>query len=84
VESRFREEILYREGLAMGLDKDDTIVKRRMAQKMEFLSEDVANAHEPTTEELKAWYQKNGEKFALPSRATFRPLYFSPDHRSQS
>ena len=40
----------------MGLDKDDTIVKRRMAQKMEFLAEDVAAAHEPTTEELKAWF----------------------------
>ena len=42
VESFIRQEVLYREGLAMGLDKDDTIVKRRMAQKMEFLSEDVA------------------------------------------
>ena len=39
-------------GSAMGLDKDDTIVKRRMAQKMEFLSEDVAAAHEPSTAEL--------------------------------
>jgi peptidyl-prolyl cis-trans isomerase C len=45
VENRVREEILYREALTMGLDKDDTIVKRRMAQKMEFLSEDVTNAH---------------------------------------
>ena len=40
----------------MGLDKDDTIVKRRMAQKVQFLAEDVAAAHEPTTAELKAWY----------------------------
>ncbi len=44
VEDKIREEVLYREGLAMGLDKDDTIVKRRMAQKMEFLAEDVAAA----------------------------------------
>jgi peptidyl-prolyl cis-trans isomerase C len=42
VESKVQEEILYREALAMGLDKDDTIVKRRMAQKMQFLAEDVA------------------------------------------
>ena len=49
----------------MGLDKEDTIVKRRMAQKMEFLSEDVASAHEPSTDELKAWYAKNSQKFAL-------------------
>jgi peptidyl-prolyl cis-trans isomerase C len=83
VESRVREEILYREALTMGLDKDDTIVKRRMAQKMEFLSEDVANAHEPSSAELKIWYEKNGDKLAQPSRATFRHLYFSPDHRGQ-
>ena len=65
VENRVREEILYREALAAGLDKDDDIVKRRMAQKIQFLAEDVANAHEPTTAELKAWFEKNGNKFAL-------------------
>ena len=43
----------------MGLDKDDEIVKRRMAQKMQFLAEDVAAAREPTTAELKGWYEKN-------------------------
>jgi parvulin-like peptidyl-prolyl isomerase len=81
VEDRVREEVLYREGLAMGLDKDDTIVKRRLAQKMQFLAEDVAAAHEPTTAELKAWFEKNSSKFALPSRYSFRHLYFSPDKR---
>jgi peptidyl-prolyl cis-trans isomerase C len=84
VEDKVREEVLYREGIAMGLDKDDTIVKRRMAQKMQFLAEDVAAAHEPTTAELKVWFEKNGEKFALPSRTSFRHLYFSPDRRGPS
>jgi len=83
VENKVQEEILYREGLAMGLDKDDTIVKRRMAQKLQFLAEDVAAAHEPSTTELKAWYEKNRDKFALPSRVSFRHLYFSPDRRGQ-
>jgi hypothetical protein len=83
VEDRVREEVLYREGLAMGLDKDDEIVKRRMAQKMQFLAEDVAAAHEPSTTELKAWFDKNKEKFALPSRYSFRHLYFSPDKRGK-
>jgi peptidyl-prolyl cis-trans isomerase C len=83
LESFVRQEILYREGLAMGLDKDDTIVKRRMAQKMEFLSEDVAAAHEPTTLELKDWYAKNSRQFALPGRATFRHLFFGFDRRGQ-
>jgi peptidyl-prolyl cis-trans isomerase C len=84
VESKVREEVLYREALAMGLDKEDTIVKRRMAQKMAFLAEDVASAHEPTSAELKAWFLKNGQRFALPSRASFRHLYFSPDRRGQA
>ena len=52
VENRVQEEILYREALAMGLDKDDTIVKRRMAQKMQFLAEDVGAAREPERSEL--------------------------------
>ena len=82
VEDKIKEEVLYREGLVMGLDKDDTIVKRRMAQKVQFLAEDVATAHEPSTAELKAWFEKNSSKFALPSRYSFRHLYFSPDKRS--
>ena len=84
VEDRVREEVLYREGLAVGLDKDDEIVKRRMAQKMQFLAEDVAAAHEPTTAELKTWFDKNSNKFALPSRYSFRHLYFSPDKRGKN
>ena len=56
-------------------------MKRRMAQKMQFLAEDVAAAKEPTTAELKEWFEKNSAKFALPSRVSFRHLYFSPDRR---
>src|SRR5271165_799988 len=84
VEDKVREEVLYREALAMGLDKDDTIVKRRMAQKMQFLAEDVAAAHEPSTAELKPWFEQNSSKFALPSRYSFRHLYFSPDKRGKN
>jgi peptidyl-prolyl cis-trans isomerase C len=84
VEDKVREEVLYREALAMGLDKDDTIVKRRMAQKMQFLAEDVAAAHEPSTAELKTWFEKNSNKFALPSRYSFCHLYFSPDKRGKN
>jgi peptidyl-prolyl cis-trans isomerase C len=81
VDIRVREEVLYREALALGLDKEDTIIRRRLAQKMEFLSEDLANAREPTTEELKVWFERNSSRFALEPRATFRHLYFSPDAR---
>jgi hypothetical protein len=81
VAARVREEILYREALALGLDKDDTIVKRRLAQKMEFLAEDVSGLREPAPDELRSWYGKHGERFALPGRRSFRHLYFSLDRR---
>jgi peptidyl-prolyl cis-trans isomerase C len=81
VETKVQEEVLYREGLAMGLDKDDTIVKRRMAQKMQFIAEDVAAARTPTSAELIAWFEKNTDKFREPPRVSFRHLYFAPDKR---
>jgi len=81
VENKVQQEVLYREALAMGIDKDDEIVKRRMAQKMQFLAEDVAAAREPTAVELKRWFDKHSALFALPPRLSFRHLYFSPDRR---
>jgi len=81
IETKVRQQVLYREALAMGLDKNDEIVERRMAQKMQFLAEDIAAAHEPTSEELRAWYAENSDRFALPGRVSFRHLYFSPDQR---
>ena len=83
VENKIQQEILYREALAMGLDKDDEIVKRRMAQKMQFLAEDEAAAREPTTAELQSWYEQHRATFAQPSRFGFRHLYFSPDRRGK-
>jgi hypothetical protein len=79
VEDRIREDVLYREALALGLDKEDTIVRRRMAQKMQFLAEDVAAAREPTTDELRFWFTENSDLFAMPARLSFRHLYFSTD-----
>ena len=81
VEDRIREDVLYREALALGLDKEDTIVRRRMAQKMQFLAEDVAAAREPATDELRSWFADNSALFALPGRVSFRHLYFSTDRR---
>jgi peptidyl-prolyl cis-trans isomerase C len=81
IADKVREEVLYREALALGLDKDDTIVKRQLARKMEFLAEDVSKLEEPKPGELKAWFEKNGERFAMPPRVTFRHVYFSPDRR---
>lgn len=81
VEQRVREEILYREAVALGLDKGDTIVRRRLAQKMEFLAEDASAIPEPSPEEIKSWFESNKQRFALAPRVSFRHLYFSADGR---
>ena len=54
LDGKIREEVLSREATALGLDKDDTIIKRRLAQKMEFVMDDVAALREPTDDELQA------------------------------
>ena len=81
VASWVRDEVLFREALALGLDQNDTIVKRRMVQKMEFLAEDLSELREPSRPELEAWFQGHAGAFSRPARATFRQLYFSPDRR---
>jgi peptidyl-prolyl cis-trans isomerase C len=83
VDSKVREEILYREALALGLDQGDTIVKRRMAQKMEFLAEDVSDLREPSRDELAAWFATNARRFTVAGRMSFRHLYFSFDKRGE-
>ena len=74
-----KEEILYREALALGLDKDDLVIRRRMRQKMEFLNADLAERREPTDAELQAYLDANPEKFRLPPRYSFRQIYLGPD-----
>ena len=83
VDSKIREEILYREAMALGLEKGDTIVKRRLAQKMEFLADDISTLRDPEIDELKAWFEKNQERFALPTLVSFHHAYFSPDRRGR-
>ena len=81
IEERVHEEVLYREALALGMDKNDAIVRRQLARKMDFVAEDLSKLDEPTPQELKAWFDKHASQFALPARLTFRHVYFSPDRR---
>jgi peptidyl-prolyl cis-trans isomerase C len=83
IELKVREEVLYREALALGLDKDDEIVKRRLAQKMDFLAEGVSVNRDPPADTLKLWFKDNQQRFSLPARVSFRHLYFSPDQRGE-
>lgn len=84
IEERVHEEVLYREALALGMDKDDVIVRRQLARKMEFVAEDLSRLDEPTPQQLKAWFDQHASQFALPARVTFRHVYFSPDRRGVS
>ena len=79
VERDIEEEMLFRQGLALGLDQDDEIVRRRIVQKMRFLLEDLSAPGEPSDAELNAYYQANAEKYAVPPRITFSHIYFSRD-----
>ena len=81
VEAEIREQVLYREALAMGLDEDDTIVRRRMAQKVEFLFNDLADVIEPGDEELQEYLDANPDKFSEPARTSFTHVYFNADRR---
>jgi hypothetical protein len=81
VEAQIREEILYREALAMGLDRDDTIVRRRMAQKVEFMFNDLADTVEPTDQELQRFLEENPDRFREPARTSFIHVYLNADRR---
>lgn len=67
LENDIREEVLSREAISQGLDKDDRIIRHRLAQKMQYLFEDVAMIDAPSDETLKAYLDENFEKFMLPS-----------------
>jgi hypothetical protein len=81
VEDYIREEVLYREALALGLDRDDTILRRRLRQKMEFISEDVAAQAEPTDDELQQYFAEHADAYRVDPRLSFRHVYLSTDRR---
>ena len=83
VRAHLKEEILYREALALGLEKDDTIVRRRLAQKMEFLITDVTVPTEVEDKQLMTFYQKHSGRYTRAARISFRHIYFNPDQRGE-
>jgi PPIC-type PPIASE domain len=84
VEDYIREEVLYREALAMRLDKDDTIVRRRMRQKLEFLTEDTTAAALPTDQDLQSWLDKHPDKFRVEPKMAFSQVYFNASRRGEN
>ncbi len=81
IDSYIKEEVYYREALALGLDKDDTVLRRRLMQKMEFLSNDLAELNQPDETALNEYFLANQEKYEVPPRISFTHIYFSWDKR---
>jgi hypothetical protein len=79
VDSYIKEEVYYREALALGLDQDDTILRRRLMQKMEFLSNDLAELGNPDEAALNDYFLANSDKYELPARISFTHIYFNLD-----
>jgi len=84
VDEYVRETVLYREALTMGLDQNDIIVRRRLAQKLEFLIEDLAEVSTPTDEELEAYFEAHRASYREPDRITFSHVFLDPDRRGEA
>jgi hypothetical protein len=77
-----KEELLSREAREMGLDQNDTYVRRRLAQKVEFLVQDASRLAEPTEDDLRTFYAAHPELFSEDARVSFTQVYFSREHRA--
>jgi len=78
IEDAVREEVLYREAMAMGLDRDDTIVRRRLRQKLEFVSEGLEPVPEPSDARLAAYLQAHAQAYATQASYTLALVYLDP------
>jgi hypothetical protein len=78
IRTHVREEVYAREAVAMGLDRDDPIIRRRLQQKLEFITNDLVTASDASDAELNAYLQAHPEKFREEARLTFRQVYLNP------
>ena len=79
-----KQEIFYQEALKMNLDHNDEIIKRRLAQKMKFLSNDIALMVEPTDENLQDYYKQHSDNYLTPTSYSLYQITFSPDNRTNN
>jgi hypothetical protein len=75
IESYVRDEILYREGVRLGLERDDIVVKRRVRQKIEMIAEEDASTRAPTDADLSAYLTANQARFVQPAILTFEQVF---------
>jgi parvulin-like peptidyl-prolyl cis-trans isomerase-like protein len=79
-----REEVYCREAMALGLDKDDTVIRRRLRQKMEFISDDIAAMPEPTDADLNAYLAAHTDRFRAAQTFTFSQVYLDPEKHGEN
>jgi len=84
VEDIVRNEIYYREALAIGLDRDDAVIRRRMRQKMEFILEDISAMAEPTDEDLQSFLKKHSERYLVDPQVSFKHIYVNAAKRGKN
>jgi peptidyl-prolyl cis-trans isomerase C len=82
IEERIDEEVLAREAVRLGLDRNDVIVRRRLAQKMAFVSDDLAAVAEPPEHELRAYFDAHRATYTTPDLYALRHVYFNPDRHT--
>lgn len=78
IRERVREEVYYREAMTLGLDQDDTVIRRRLRQKMEFVADDVAAQTAATEADLESYLKANPDKFRVEQRFTFQQVFLDP------
>jgi hypothetical protein len=83
VNQLIREQVLSREAVSMGLDEGDMVVRRRLAQKMDFLFRDLSDITEPSDSDLRAYLQEKRSVYEIPARVTFTHVYFNADKRGK-
>jgi hypothetical protein len=84
IAGEIRERILAREAMKLGLDQDDTIVRRRLAQKFEFMLQDLGMIRQPTEDELSRYFADNRTAYTIPAHLTFSQAYFGSRSRSNA
>jgi len=84
VDAYIREEVYYREALAMGLDEDDVIIRRHLQQKLELLTGGLSQSVTPSEQELQTFLRDNADDYRLEPRATFLQLYISLDQHGDT
>src|SRR6478609_8496384 len=83
IRDRVREEVYSREAIAMGFDRDDPIIRRRLQQKLAFVTEDVAAVAEPTNAELADYMKTHATSFGVDRKFTFSQVYLDPNRRRE-